>query len=83
MGFRCLASESNAMSIPCNRRYGVATATLVGALALLGAPGCDEAEDFRGAARASLETGVDALADGLIDGFFAVFEPEADSETTE
>jgi hypothetical protein len=46
--------------------------------------GCEHDElekEFRGAAIGSIETGVDALADGFIDGLFAVLEPETDTTT--
>lgn len=39
-------------------------------------PGCRTAERFRAAAGSSLHTGVQSIATGLIDGMFAVFEPE-------
>lgn len=45
--------------------------------------GCnDDFDDFRSAASPQLEAGVDALFDGLIDGIFAVVEPNASTETT-
>jgi hypothetical protein len=39
-------------------------------------PGCTAGRDFRDAALPSLRTGVDAIVDGLLDGIFAVIEPE-------
>lgn len=42
--------------------------------------GCDTAERFRAAAGSSLHTGVQSIATGLIDGVFAVFEPEPAAE---
>ena len=52
----------------------------VAAVATLG--GCVAAEKFRAAAGSSLQTGVNALADGLIDGVFAVFEPDTTSDAS-
>ncbi len=46
--------------------------------------GCDlrAAQEFRTAAGPALEEAANALADGLIDGAFAVFEPDADDENS-
>ena len=49
-------------------------------IALAGITGCQGAQDFRAAANSSLEIGLDAIADGLIDGLFAVMALE-DSTT--
>jgi hypothetical protein len=38
--------------------------------------GCTTGRDFREAALPSLRTGVDAILDGLLDGIFAVIDPE-------
>lgn len=54
-------------------RYGIAS---VG-LAAIGL-GCDirSAQEFRAVAGPALEQAANALADGLLDGAFAVFEPD-------
>lgn len=44
--------------------------------ALSGLTGCAGAEEFRAAAGASLETGINAIADGILAGVFAVIEPD-------
>lgn len=57
-----------------------ATAALVG-LALVALPGCNEDEAwtaFRGAASSSLQSGVNAILQGIVDGAFAVFDLGAD-----
>jgi len=42
--------------------------------------GCDELTDeFRSAAAPSLKSGTTAVLTGLVDGAFAVFEPDGDS----
>ncbi len=44
--------------------------------------GCnDDYDEFRAVAGPKLEAGVDALLDGLVDGIFAVIEPNADSQS--
>jgi hypothetical protein len=49
---------------------------MLAVLCLTTATGCEGAQEFRAAASSSLETGFDAIADGLIDGLFAVFQPD-------
>ena len=45
--------------------------------------GCSEySQEFRQAATPMLRSGVNALLDGLVEGVFAVVEPEASSEGT-
>jgi len=59
------------------RAWGAALALSAGALLL----GCNEDEAqraFRQAAASSLQSGVTAIATGLIDGAFAVFELGSD-----
>lgn len=43
---------------------------------VLAATGCRDAQGFRTASGDALQTGVQAIATGLIDGFFAVYQPE-------
>ena len=38
--------------------------------------GCAAAQEFRSAAGASIESGVRSITTGLLDGFFAVFDPD-------
>lgn len=53
------------------------------ALGLMWVGGCVEgANEFREAATPMLRTGVDALLDGLVEGMFAVFEPDGDGGDT-
>ena len=45
--------------------------------------GCnDDFDEFRAAASPRLEAGVNALLDGLVDGIFAVVEPNTQTATT-
>ena len=55
-------------------------AVLVGVMMCV-CTGCDSerAKDFREASGASLEQGVDYIIDGLIDGAFELWEPDASS----
>ena len=48
--------------------------------ALLLSAGCEAiTKEFRAVAGPAIETGVNSILDGLVDGFFAVFDPD---ETT-
>ena len=49
-------------------------AMLVGIAFLLG--GCSLGQEFRAAAGPAVETGVNAILDGLVSGLFAVIEPD-------
>lgn len=54
-------------------------AILAGLLALLvTGPACDDAisQEFRGAALSSIESGVQSIATGVIDGIFSIVEPD-------
>ena len=53
---------------------------LLGMVALAGS-GCDSemAKDFRSASRAQLESGVDTVVDGLLDGLFSLWDPDTSS----
>ncbi|MEP0846689.1 MAG: hypothetical protein HRF50_07680 [Phycisphaerae bacterium] len=54
------------------------------ALACVALPGCNEDEAwtaFRGAASSSLQSGVSALLQGIVDGAFAVFDLGADDSS--
>jgi hypothetical protein len=53
------------------------------ALAALACTGCesDMAKEFRTAARPQLEAGVDSLVSGLLDGAFALWEPDTTTST--
>ncbi len=53
--------------------------TVIAALcaAALGSGGCSEyADEFRAASASSFRSGFEALADGIVAGAFAVFEPD-------
>ncbi|HEY3243787.1 MAG TPA: hypothetical protein VGM03_10590 [Phycisphaerae bacterium] len=43
--------------------------------------GCYGGKEFRDAAGPALRTGLDSIATGLIDGAYAVFEPDSDSNS--
>ncbi len=60
---------------------GASTALIL--LAGLSMGGCnDDFDEFRTAAGPQLEAGIDALLDGLVDGIFAVVEPDTATEAT-
>ena len=44
--------------------------------------GCDSAEEFRSVAGSSIQSGITSIATGLIDGAFAVFEPDSTSDNS-
>ncbi|MBU0638953.1 MAG: hypothetical protein KKB50_08825 [Planctomycetes bacterium] len=75
--------------VPGERRTGKRTSRARGAgialviLALLVAPGCDDSvmDEFRTAAASQLESGVNAIFDGLLTGLFAVLDPSDSSDT--
>ncbi len=57
--------------------------TLVLMTLLVGADCQDDVRDeFRTASAQSLQAGVNAILDGLVDGLFAVFDPEMDGADT-
>jgi hypothetical protein len=62
------------------RNFGMLGATLaLLALGLVLCPGCDDAvaKEFRTAAIGKVETGVNDLVSGLLDGLFTVAEPSS------
>lgn len=65
-GFRSSAGRSAALILACAAMTG-----------------CEPAvrDEFRAAALGSVQTGVNAILQGLVDGIFAVAEPEGDSGT--
>ena len=60
------------------RRLKLVTTAAV-ALVAVACCGCLTGKDFREAAGPAMESGVNLILDGLVDGIFAVIEPEADS----
>ena len=50
--------------------------TLGGSLALTLASGCNAAEEFRSIAGGQIQSGLTSIATGLIDGIFAVIDPD-------
>ncbi len=64
-------------------RRRCATIALV-TLSLTFAAGCDDeiAREFRQAAIGQVETGVNAILDGVLDGIFAIAEPDSSSSTS-
>ena len=62
------------------KRSAAVIAAMIGALLTVTTSGCDDAEKFRAVAGDSIEQGVDLIADGIIDGIFAVFEPDNTTE---
>jgi hypothetical protein len=53
---------------------------MLSGLYLLGLNGCAGAQEFRAVAGDSLQTGLTTIATGVIDGLFAVFEPDTTTE---
>lgn len=45
--------------------------------------GCREAEEFRAVAGNQVQSGLTSIVTGLIDGIFAVIEPDANETTAE
>jgi hypothetical protein len=44
--------------------------------------GCPAGKEFREAAGPAIKTGVNSVLDGLVDGFFAAFEPDNTAQTS-
>ncbi|MCA9250870.1 MAG: hypothetical protein R3E58_20970 [Phycisphaerae bacterium] len=51
-----------------------------GSLTLSMAGGCAQAEEFRAIASGQVQSGLTSIVTGLIDGLFAVIEPDATPE---
>ncbi len=67
-----------------SRRRCVRCAAIAPLIAtLFASAGCqdDVVEEFRAAAAGQLQTGVSALLDGFVEGFFAVLEPNEETTT--
>ena len=62
---------------PVRRLKVVTTCAL--ALVAVACGGCLMGKEFREAAGPAMESGVGLILDGLVDGIFAVIEPETDS----
>ena len=58
------------------KRSAAVMAAMIGGLLTVTTCGCDDAEEFRAVAGGSVEQGVNLIVDGIIDGLFAVFEPD-------
>ena len=61
------------------KKTGWALSIVIASCALL-QTGCKPGVDFVGAALPSLETGLNAIVDGLLDGLFAIIEPEPENQ---
>lgn len=51
-----------------------------GGMALLTMGGCAQAEEFRAVAVGQVQSGLTSIVTGLIDGVFAVIEPDATTD---
>ncbi len=51
----------------------------ISTLVLGGLSGCEAGREFRAAAVPALQTGVTQILTGLLDGIFAVIEPDTDT----
>lgn len=58
------------------KRNWVATTLILGGLLAVATCGCVAGQEFRAAAGDSLRSGLTTVTNGLIDGLFAVFEPD-------
>lgn len=70
---------SHSISHPKTVLSRVLSWTLVCALAL-GASGCMFGREFRAAAGPNLQSGVQSILTGLVNGFFAAIEPEPEND---
>jgi len=68
------------MAMSRKRRSPGMIAALVSGVLLTTSAGCEKAGEFRSVAGSSVEQGVHLIADGVIDGIFAVFEPDDTSD---
>ncbi len=60
-------------AVPKHRKWMIA---VTGGLALSLAGGCAEAEEFRAIASGQVQSGLTSIVTGLINGVFAVIEPD-------
>jgi len=61
----------------------LAAIVLLGAVTLLATGGCNKlGDEFRAAAGPELQAGVTQLLNGLVDGTFAVVDPDDDEDTS-
>ena len=58
-------------------RWSHALAVTMLAVGSSGVTGCVTGEEFRAVAGPAVETGVTSIVNGLLDGLFAVIEPDA------
>lgn len=58
------------------RMHAWKAAALAGLMSVYLLGGCTAAEEFRTVAGDSLHAGITTIATGIIDGIFAVFEPD-------
>lgn len=65
-----------------NRAGYIKALMMAAGVSVYGLNGCSAAEEFRSVAGDSLKSGMTTIATGLIDGIFAVFEPDATSDTS-
>lgn len=65
------------------KNHGRIALSLCIGLGLTIASGCREAEEFRAVAGNQVQSGLTSIVTGLIDGIFAVIEPDANENTTE
>ncbi len=68
------------MKIRRVKRFGLRARLALVAVAALGCAGCEfDAEEFRSATSAPLQSGLTTITTGLLDGAFALYEPDPDS----
>ena len=67
------------MTRPSLARLSGAVTLVAATTALMTQTGCLTGPEFRAAALPAVESGVDQILDGLVDGIFAAIQPETTS----
>ena len=68
------------MSRPNMRGLSAAAVIIAAAIVLSTQTGCPGGTQFREAALPAVQTGVDSILDGIVDGIFAAIAPESLSD---
>ena len=71
------------MGTRAKRRPVKALAIVTSVLLLAAGMGCEDAEEFRAATSDALQSGLTTIATGLLDGVFAVWEPDSTDDTSD
>ena len=68
------------MSRPNMRGFSAAAVIITAAIALSTQTGCPGGRQFREAALPAVQTGVDSILDGIVDGIFAAIAVESPND---